>query len=142
MLRKYPKITKKRFVLYQKEQFLLDFWVFFKVKTEYSLNLWGATSVDHSTSWLDDCLDYQDILWLRGRSSESVCACLARQAGSPRCNDFYPTFMCNLLSQFNQKVYVTGKILFDQVVFPINNDVRPSCRIKVVVFFNYVTLSG
>ena len=136
MLRKYPKITKKRFVLYQKEQFLLDFWVFFKIKTEYSLNLWGATSVNHSTSWLDDCLDYQDILWLRGcSSSHGVLACPVRQAGSPRCDDFYPTFMGNLLSQFNQNGYVTGKILFDQVVFTINNDVRPSCRTEVVVFF-------
>ena len=43
-----------------------------------------------------------------------------KQAGSPRWDDFYPTFTWNLLSQFNQKVcYITGKRLFDQVFFTI-----------------------
>ena len=43
-----------------------------------------------------------------------------KRAGSPRWDDFYPTFTWNLLSQLNQKVcYVAGKKLFDQVVFTI-----------------------
>ena len=40
-------------------------------------------------------------------------------------------------SQFNQKVcYVAGKRLFDQVVFTITNDVKPSCRTNVLILFN------
>ena len=43
-----------------------------------------------------------------------------RRAGWPRWDDFYPTFIWNLLSQFNQKVcFVAGKRLFDQVVFTV-----------------------
>ena len=50
---------------------------------------------------------------------------------------FYPTFISNLVSQFNQKVcYVAGKRLFDQVVFTINSDVKPSCRTNVLILFN------
>ena len=48
-----------------------------------------------------------------------------RWAGSPSWDGFYPTFICNLLSQFNQKVcYVAGKRLFDQVFFTINSGVN------------------
>ena len=44
-------------------------------------------------------------------------------------DDFYLTFMWNLLSQFNQKVcYVAEKRLFDKVVFTINSDVKPLYR--------------
>ena len=43
---------------------------------------------------------------------------LVRRASSPRWDDFYSTFIWNLLSQFNQNVcYVARKRLFDQVVF-------------------------
>ena len=60
-----------------------------------------------------------------------------RRAGSPRWDNFYLTFIWNLLSQFNQKVCsVAGKRLFDQVVFTINNDVKPSCRTNVLILFN------
>ena len=60
-----------------------------------------------------------------------------RRAGSPRWDDFCPTFIWNLLSQFNQKVcYVAGKRLFDEVVFTITNDVKSSCRTNVLVLFN------
>ena len=52
-------------------------------------------------------------------------------------DNFYPTFTWNLLSQFNQKVcYVAGKRLFDQVVFTINSDVKPSCRTNVLILLN------
>ena len=45
-------------------------------------------------------------------------AALFRWASLPRWDDFYPTFILTLLWQFNQRVcYVTGKRLFDQVVF-------------------------
>ena len=54
-------------------------------------------------------------------------------ASSPRRDDFYPTFIWNLLSQF---FYVAGKRLFDQVVFKINSDVKPSCRPNVLILFN------
>ena len=51
--------------------------------------------------------------------------------------DFYPMFIWNLLLyQFNQKFYVAEKRLFDQVVFTINTDVRPSFKTKVLVLFN------
>ena len=41
-----------------------------------------------------------------------------KRAGSPGWDDFYPTFIWNLLSQFNQKVYyVAEKRLFEQVFF-------------------------
>ena len=51
--------------------------------------------------------------------------------------DFYPTFIWNLLYQFNQKVcYAAGKRLFDQVVFTINSDAKPSCRADVLILFN------
>ena len=62
-----------------------------------------------------------------------------------RRDDFYPTFILILLSQFNQKVsYVTGKWLFDQPVFTISSDVKPSnvainsfsCKINVPMLFN------
>ena len=60
-----------------------------------------------------------------------------RRAGSPRCDDFYPTFIWYLLSQFNKKfIYVIGKRLFDQVVFTINSDVKPLCRANVLILFN------
>ena len=60
-----------------------------------------------------------------------------RRVGLSTWDDFYPTFIWNLLSQFNQKsVYVVGKILFDQVVFTINSDVKPSCRTNVLILFN------
>ena len=50
---------------------------------------------------------------------------------------FYPTFIWNLLSQFNQKVcYVAMKRLFDQAVFTIDNDVKPLCRTNVLILFN------
>ena len=50
---------------------------------------------------------------------------------------FFPTFIWNLQSQFNQEVcYVAGKRLFDQVVFTITNDVKPSCRTNVLILFN------
>ena len=43
-----------------------------------------------------------------------------KRTGSPRWDDFYPTFTWNLLSQFNQKVcYVAEKRLFDKVIFTI-----------------------
>ena len=52
-------------------------------------------------------------------------ACPARWTGSCRWDDFYPTFIWNLLSQFNQDVrHFARKRLFDQVVFRINSDVR------------------
>ena len=52
-------------------------------------------------------------------------ACPARWTGSYGWDDFYPTFIWNLLSQFNQDVHhIAGKRLFDQVVFRINSDVR------------------
>ena len=58
-----------------------------------------------------------------------------RRASSPRWDDFYPKFIWNLLSQFNQKVcYVS---LFDQVVFIINSGRKPSCRINVLILFNW-----
>ena len=60
-----------------------------------------------------------------------------RRAGSPRWDDFHPTFICNLLPQFNQSVcYIAGKGLFDKVVFSINSDVKPSCRTNVLILFN------
>ena len=46
------------------------------------------------------------------------------------------TFIWNLLSQFNQKVfYVAGKKI-DQVVFTINSDVKPSCITNVLILFD------
>ena len=43
----------------------------------------------------------------------------------------HPTFIWNLLSQFNQKFcYVAGKI-----AFTINSDVKQSCRTNFVIFF-------
>ena len=60
-----------------------------------------------------------------------------RRAISPRWDDFYPTFLWNLLSLFNEKVcYVAGKRLFDQVVFTINSDVKLLCRTNVLILFN------
>ena len=60
-----------------------------------------------------------------------------RRVSSPRRDDFYSTFIWNFLPQFNQKVcYVAGKRLFDQVVFTINSDVKPSCRTNVLILFN------
>ena len=60
-----------------------------------------------------------------------------RRAGSPRWDDFHPTFICNLLPQFNQSVcYIAGKGLFDKVVFSINSDVKASCRTNVLILFN------
>ena len=60
-----------------------------------------------------------------------------RRVSSPRRDDFYPTFIWNFLSQFNQKVcYVAGKRLFDQVVFKIKSDVKPSFRTNVLVLFD------
>ena len=55
---------------------------------------------------------------LRGCSYGSE---LARLSGLARRGEmiFYPTLTWNLLSQFNQKVYVAGKKLFDQVFFTI-----------------------
>ena len=44
---------------------------------------------------------------------------------------FYPTFIWNLLSQYNQKVcYVARQRLFDQVVFTITNGVKPIMQNK------------
>ena len=52
-----------------------------------------------------------------------------RWASSPGWDDFYPTFIWNIPSQFNQQVhYVAAKRLFDQVVFTINVDIKTSCR--------------
>ena len=59
------------------------------------------------------------------------------RAGTPKWHDFYPTFIWNLLSQFNQKVCYVDWRLFDQVVFTINSDVKPSCRTNVLILFNY-----
>ena len=61
-----------------------------------------------------------------------------RRASSPRWDDFYTTFIWNLISQFNQKVfYAAGKRLFDQVVFTIKSDVKPSCRTNAFILFNW-----
>ena len=60
----------------------------------------------------------------------------ARWAGSPRWDDFYPTFIWNLLSHFTQKAcYVAGKKLFDQKFFTINSDAKPSCRTNILTLF-------
>ena len=73
---------------------------------------------------------------------------LVRQASSPCRDDFYPTFIWNLLSQFNQNAAVfyvcyvchvcdvAKKGMLDQVVFTINSDVKPSCRTNVLILFN------
>ena len=64
---------------------------------------------------------------------------MARLGGLARLGEmiFFPTFMWNLQSQFNQEVcYVAGKRLFDEVVFTITNDVKPSCRTNVLILFN------
>ena len=53
-----------------------------------------------------------------------------RRARKSRWDDFYSTFIWNVLPHFNQKVYVAGKTLFDQVVFTTNNDLKPLCRTK------------
>ena len=60
-----------------------------------------------------------------------------RRAISPRWDDFYPTFIWNLLSLFSEKVcYAAGKRLFDQVAFTINSDVKLLCRTNVLIWFN------
>ena len=61
---------------------------------------------------------------------------VVRRASSPRLDDFYPTFTWNILTQLNQKVYVAGKRLFDQVVFTISSDVKLSCRTNDLILFN------
>ena len=61
----------------------------------------------------------------------------ARRSGSPRWDDFYPTFIWNILFRFNQKVcYVAGERLFDQAFFTINSDIKLSCRTNVLILFN------
>ena len=61
----------------------------------------------------------------------------ARRVSSPRWDDFSPTFMWNLLPQFNQNVCdVAGRRLLDQVVFTINGDVKPLCWTNVLLLFN------
>ena len=60
-----------------------------------------------------------------------------RQASSTRWDHIYPTFIWNLLPQFKQKVcYIAGKKLFDQVVFIIDSDAKPSYRTNVLILFN------
>ena len=60
-----------------------------------------------------------------------------RWGGLAKWDDFYLMFIWNLLSQFNQKVSsAAGKILFDQVFFAINGDVKPSCWTNVPILFN------
>ena len=62
---------------------------------------------------------------------------LVRQAGSPRSDDFYPTFMWDLhLSSIKKFVMSLEKDHFDQVVFTITNGEKPSCRTNVLILFN------
>ena len=59
----------------------------------------------------------------------------------PRRDDIYPTFIWNLLSQFNQKVcYVAGKRLCNQKI--LINDIKPSCRTNVLILCSYGKFSS
>ena len=73
---------------------------------------------------------------LRGCSYEGE---LAQLGGIARLGEMilsHVLMVWNLLSWFNQKVcYVAGKRLFDQVIFTINSDVKPSCRTNVLISF-------
>ena len=70
---------------------------------------------------------------------------LARLGGPARLGEmiFIPR-SCAIfyLVSIKKFVYVSGKRLFDQAVFTINNDVRPSFTTKVLIFFDYVKLPG
>ena len=64
---------------------------------------------------------------------------LARLDGLPRLGEmtFFPTFIWNLQSWFNQKVcHAAEKRLFDRVIFTIKSDVKPSCRANIPTLFD------
>ena len=62
-----------------------------------------------------------------------------KRASSLRRDDFYPTlygmFYFNSIKKF-VSINFAGKRLFDQVVFTINSDVKPSCSTNVLILFS------
>ena len=123
---------------------LRNFWILF-LNTSWCLFCWSSYYTLINMSFLKilcysfECnllIAYLTFLTLRGcvdrRSAGPV-----RWVGSPRWDDFYPTFIWNFLSQLNQKfVMPLEKDCLIKHFFTISSDIKPSCRTNVLIVFD------